>query len=392
MHIAILAPISSEHVKKVFNLRKSLKFPKGHGYSIIPYIALGLIKLKCKITIISLSFDIKKNQSFKINKNLEIVFCPTRKHSFKIINFEFGRGLDFFKKEIQNLIKAVNLINPDIVNAHWTYEYAIAAIKSKTKHLITVRDISTKIIKIQFSLYKLVRLLMDFYVFLCGKNFLANSSYTKSNNLFSNKIKSIVYNCLPNYISKKKLKPKRKNNEIIIVSSGGFGKRKNIENAILAFNKIKFKNKSILLKLVGNDLGVNDLYHKDLIKKKIDLKRINFLGRLEHTETISEIKKSYILLHPSKEESFGNIYLEAMSCGTPIIAGKFSGATAEVIKSHGLLVDVNNINQIANAITRYFKHQTFYNSIRYSAYSYVFNNFNYMKISKQYLSIFRKIK
>ena len=55
MHIAILAPISSEHVKKVFNLRKSLKFPKGHGYSIIPYIALGLIKLKCKITIISLS-------------------------------------------------------------------------------------------------------------------------------------------------------------------------------------------------------------------------------------------------------------------------------------------------------------------------------------------------
>ena len=113
---------------------------------------------------------------------------------------------------------------------------------------------------------------------------------------------------------------------------------------------------------------------------------------MEHTETISEIKKSYILLHPSKEESFGNIYLEAMSCGTPIIAGKFSGATAEVIKSHGLLVDVNNINQIANAITRYFKHQTFYNSIRYSAYSYVFNNFNYMKISKQYLSIFRKIK
>ena len=392
MHIAILAPISSEHIKKIFRIKKNIKLPKGHGYSIIPYIALGLIKLKCRITLISLSFDIKQNKSFKINKNLDIIFCPIRKHSFKIINFKLGRGLDFFKKEIKNLVKAINSVNPDIINAHWTYEYAIAAIKSKRKHLITVRDVSTKILKIHFSLYKLVRLLMDFYVFFKGRCFIANSNYTKKENIFSSKIKYVVHNCLPSYLIKKKLKKKNKNNEIITISSGGIGKRKNIENAILAFNKIKFDNKDIILKLVGSKLGKNESYYKSLIKKKIDIRKIKFLGKLSHTETISEIKKSYILLHPSKEESFGNIYLEAMMCGTPIIAGISSGATSEVIKKNGLLIDINNINQITNAITKYLKNKAYYNSIRSAAFEYVYRNFNYMKISKQYLSIFEKIR
>jgi len=392
MHIAILAPISSEHIKKIFKLKNNIKLPKGHGYSIIPYIALGLIKLKCKITLISLSFDIKQNKNFKINKNLDIIFCPIRKHSFKIINFELGRGLDFFKKEIKNLVKAINLVKPDVVNAHWTYEYAIAAIKSKRKHLITVNDVSTKIIRIHFSLYKIVRLLMDFYVFFKGQCFVANSNYTKKKNLFSSKIKYIVYNCLPKYLLKKKIKKKIKNNEIIIISSGGFGKLKNIERGILAFNKIKNQNKKIVLKLVGSDLEENGTYYKSLLKKKVNVSRIKFLGKLEHKQTISEIKKSYILLHPSKEESFGNVYIEAMASGTPIVAGKHSGATPEVIKNNGVLVDINNIDEIAIALLKYFKNQKFYNKIRVSAYNYVFNNFNCLKISKQYLSIFRKIK
>jgi len=139
-------------------------------------------------------------------------------------------------------------------------------------------------------------------------------------------------------------------------------------------------------------LGKNESYYKSLIKKKIDIRKIKFLGKLSHTETISEIKKSYILLHPSKEESFGNIYLEAMMCGTPIIAGISSGATSEVIKKNGLLIDINNINQITNAITKYIKNQSYYNSIRSAAFKYVYKNFNYMKISKQYLSIFEKIR
>ena len=129
-----------------------------------------------------------------------------------------------------------------------------------------------------------------------------------------------------------------------------------------------------------------------MLKKKVNVSRIKFLGKLDHKKTISEIKKSYILLHPSKEESFGNIYIEAMASGTPIVAGKNSGATSEVIKNNGVLVDINNTDEIALALLKYFKNQKFYNKVRISAYNYVFNNFNYLKISKQYLSIFRKIK
>lgn len=392
MHIAILGPISSEHLKKVFAINKKLNLPKGHGYSIIPYLALGLIKLNCKITLISLSFDINRNKNFIINKNLNIIFCPIRKHSFKIINSEIGRGLDFFRKEIKYLSKAIKFTNPDLVNSHWTYEYSIAAIKSKIKHLITVRDISTKIIKIKFSLYRLVRLFMDFYVFTFGKNYSANSNYTKKNNIFSKKIKYIVNNCLPSYTTKKKLTPKKNKKEIIIVSSGGFGKLKNIESGILAFNRIKYKYKNLILKLVGIDLEKNGKYQKYLTSNNFDLERVIFLGKLDHIKLLSEIKQSYLLLHTSKEESFGNIYLEGMISGTPIIAGKYSGATSEVIKEYGLLVDINKVDKVANALIKYLVDKKFYNKIRIGAFNYVLKNYNYITISKKYLSIFNKIK
>jgi L-malate glycosyltransferase len=63
------------------------------------------------------------------------------------------------------------------------------------------------------------------------------------------------------------------------------------------------------------------------------------------------MRAASVLAHPSLEESFGMIVLEAMATGTPVVAGRASGAVPWLLANDaGVLVDVRNSAAIAEAI------------------------------------------
>ena len=213
MNISILGPINSEDIRNIFKVNSNL--PKGHGHSHLPYLAKGLLELKCKITLISLSDDIDENFTININDNLKIIFCPLRKNAFRIKKFQIGRMMDFFKKERMFLLSAIKTSNPDFIISNWTYEYALASLKSKFKSLIVIHDIPLKVFLIQKSIYKFFRLLMSIYVFLkSSKIMVSNSNYTKKNIFFKKKILKTIYLPLPSFLRKKNIfaKKKKRNN------------------------------------------------------------------------------------------------------------------------------------------------------------------------------------
>jgi glycosyltransferase involved in cell wall biosynthesis len=59
---------------------------------------------------------------------------------------------------------------------------------------------------------------------------------------------------------------------------------------------------------------------------------------------------------PSLEESFGNVALEAMACGRPVIASKASGF-AEIVRNgeNGRLVEVGSASALADALRDYMR-------------------------------------
>lgn len=78
--------------------------------------------------------------------------------------------------------------------------------------------------------------------------------------------------------------------------------------------------------------------------------RVKWLGSLNRTEAAKEFRQSHAFVLSSIHESMGVVYAEALACGKPIIATRSGGADYIVTKNNGLLTDVGNPQQLAEAM------------------------------------------
>jgi alpha-1,3-rhamnosyl/mannosyltransferase len=74
-------------------------------------------------------------------------------------------------------------------------------------------------------------------------------------------------------------------------------------------------------------------------------------GRVSDDELVALLRGAAALVHPSKHEGFGFPPLEAMACGTPVVAAR-AASLPELIGDAGVLVDVDAPGELADAIER----------------------------------------
>jgi glycosyltransferase involved in cell wall biosynthesis len=61
-----------------------------------------------------------------------------------------------------------------------------------------------------------------------------------------------------------------------------------------------------------------------------------------------------VLFNPSETETFGNVTLEAMACGVPVVAARATGSTSLVTDGeNGTLVPPGDVAGFADALARY---------------------------------------
>ena len=84
------------------------------------------------------------------------------------------------------------------------------------------------------------------------------------------------------------------------------------------------------------DLGVND--------------RVSFLGRLSREEMLKEMQQANCFVLPTRYEAFGVALIEAMATGLPVIATRSGGPDSIVTKENGLLIEGENVNELAGAM------------------------------------------
>jgi glycosyltransferase involved in cell wall biosynthesis len=81
--------------------------------------------------------------------------------------------------------------------------------------------------------------------------------------------------------------------------------------------------------------------------------RVTLTGALSRVEVARRLQHAALMLLPSRSETFGMVYAEAMACGLPVVGGDLT-AVPEVVPhgKAGLLVDPENVEQITDAVCR----------------------------------------
>lgn len=105
------------------------------------------------------------------------------------------------------------------------------------------------------------------------------------------------------------------------------------------------------IRIAGEDDIGGDGYRKtleaDIIKYGLE-DRVTLIGAIPQDQVLQELKKSDGFVLPSLHEAIGVAYMEAMSCGLPVI-GSRTGGVPELIEDNenGLLVSPGDTNALA---------------------------------------------
>lgn len=137
-----------------------------------------------------------------------------------------------------------------------------------------------------------------------------------------------------------------------ILYVGGFDFRKNLRVLVSAFARLRREHGPIRLVMVGKIPSGRDPVFADVLQaiETLGLSKDVILAGFVPNEHLSLLYNgAAAFVFPSLYEGFGLPVLEAMACGTPVIAYNRS-SIPEVVGDTGILVDELDTNTLADAV------------------------------------------
>lgn len=234
---------------------------------------------------------------------------------------------------------------PDILHAHFTgFAYLASRLKDITGIPLVITEHSSQINKekINENLFKI-----------------ASITYNKADNLIvvSPSLGKMIYKnfninplYIPNIVDLEvfKYEDKEESEFFNFVSTGNLIKTKRMDLTIQAFYKAFKNNPKVTLTIFGQ--GPEKIKLEDLINKYNLNSQVKLMGLCSRENIAEQLKQSDCFVLASQSETFGVAYTEALAIGVPVIATKCGGPEAFVNDKNGLLIEVNNINQLVKAM------------------------------------------
>lgn len=359
MHIAIVGPIATDNIL-AYLYDPSTALPKGYsGAPLLGSIIGQLLKNGHIVSAFTLSNDISLNSNFAISAvgdRFTMYYCAMRPRAWRSNGKYLGRVVDLYRRERHALTETIARARPDVIHAHWAYEFASASIATGLPHVITCHDSPFGIAKIYttskptISGYRWLRAFMAKKVLREARFVTTVSPYLRDQvqGITSSRIQVV-----PNPVDDLALtlaKPRQPSiRPAIAMVCNGWDARKNPEPGLLAFNKLLQDIPGATMHLYGNDFGPGQTAEKWCKANGIQ-QSMYFHGSMPHKQLLKQLTQHDLLLHTSIEESFGMVIAEAMAMGLPVVAGRDSGAVPWVVGDSGTLCDIRDCREVAVAL------------------------------------------
>ncbi len=387
MLIGISGPIQLSFFAEFLSSADGLDtpMPVGLGGTAVNLIAKGLLAKGHELVIFTLDTSVNREVVLD-GPQLRICVGPYRPRA------RF-RAMDMFRAERNYIANAAIRERPDIIHAHWTYEFAAGALDSGIPTLVTVRDWAPKILSYYRNMYRFIRFLMDWQTFRKAKYLSANSYYIQK--LILNRFRinvPVIPNPIEDSFLQQTQKKYKSDSPTIISVNNEMSDHKNVKNLIIAFKHIRQSLPGCRLKLVGNEFGPNQLAEQWSKSSGLD-DGIDFLGSLQRQDLKKVLEEADLLIHPSLEESFGNTLIEAMALRLPVIGGMNSGAVPWILDdgSAGMLCDVKSPRQIAQTAIDVLVSEDQWQRYSESGYERIVDQFSIEKVVDTCIEQYRRI-
>ena len=132
-----------------------------------------------------------------------------------------------------------------------------------------------------------------------------------------------------------------------ILFVGRFEKRKGLRYLVRAFARLKEEMPNTRLIIVGPDGGLRAGYEKSI--KRAGLQDVVFAGFVSYDELPRYYRSAHIFCSPATgQESQGIVLLEALACGTPVVASNIEGFASVITHGEeGMLVTPKDEEKLA---------------------------------------------
>ena len=358
MHIAIVGPIATTDITHLIEGNVT-GLPNGYdGAPLLATLITELLRLGHRVSAFTLSSDMPLDGKPVVayGSNFSLSYCRMRPRAWRPNGLRLGRILDLYAFERNQLQQAILHAAPEVVHAHWTYEFALAAMQTGLPHVVTCHDSPYRVArffsreKLTRSLYRWLRVLMARKVLRHANNVTAVSSYMRD------EVQGMTLapiQTIPNPVDALALDMGRVRQApataTIAMVANGWQALKNSKPAMQAFAKFRVDHPDTEMNLYGNDFGLGQIAEIWAKQQGIAAGMV-FHGHIPHKQLLQELSMSDLLLHPALEESFGMAIAEAMAMGLPVVAGETSGAVPWVVGDGGVLCDVRQVSAICLAI------------------------------------------
>jgi glycosyltransferase involved in cell wall biosynthesis len=362
------------------------QLPKGQGGTPVNLLCRELLKRGQKLVVFSCDAAVKDEVILE-GDSVKLCIGPKGKRPAR----------NFFRVERKYLRYAIQREKPDIIHAHWTYEYAMPAQVSGLPHVITAHDAPINVLRHNFIPYRIARTLMAYRVISRARRIVSVSPYVADHlrkcMLYRGSME-VIPNGIPDHVFIPDAPPDVKGSKLtfatILVGWGGY---KNGHVAIEAFARLRQHYPDARLVMFGAAHGPGEQAEQWARARGME-QGIEFVGQLPYDVLMTRLAAEVdILIHPSLEESQSLALVEAMALKIPVIGGTPCGAVPWTLDSGhaGMLVDVRSPEQIGQAMAQLAAQPALRRELGERGQQNAFRRFHISTMTDAYQSVYAQL-